>query len=103
MTSEEALLFKTIIREKIDIRGGCRMLSLGSECSCPLCQIDNMDADEIKGLVENLITNGYNTNRPFLLDQVKRDSRCKGCSWEPADSGCNTRFGSDSCKLNKTT
>ena len=100
MTSEEARLFKRLIREAINVYGNCKILSQGDACKCALCQIDNMNPDDLRIKVEQLIEKGYNENHSVITPK-KRDRRCKGCSWEDHDSGCNVEYNSITCALNR--
>ena len=78
MTSEEVMLLKTLIRERVDVFGKCHILSEGDGCQCALCQIDRMDNDELRDSVESLIKNGYNKDRPFLSGQIRKGYKVRG-------------------------
>ena len=64
ITLDEVRVLKRVIREKINIFGKCRLLSeaMGKidKCECALCQIDEMNVEELKKTVGDLISKGYN-------------------------------------------
>jgi hypothetical protein len=59
MTIKEARLFKRLLRERIQVFGKCRMLSEGDNCTCALCQLDRIDAKELRKTVLEYIQRGF--------------------------------------------
>lgn len=67
MVNKEVRIIKKIINEKLIIKGKCKLLSKGSKCDCPKCQIDNMDDNELKKLVNSFIDRGYDGREQELF------------------------------------
>jgi hypothetical protein len=59
MTIKEARLFKRLLRERIQVFGKCRMLSEGNACTCALCQLDRIDAKELRKTVQKYVQRGF--------------------------------------------
>lgn len=64
MTIDEARILKRLIREKIDVKGKCKMFSVAlgkvDNCDCPLCQVDEMDLFRLWEEVRYLTTAKFN-------------------------------------------
>ena len=45
MSDEEIKLFEEIakqLRERLDVKGQCKLLSIGYKCTCSLCLLDSL-------------------------------------------------------------
>ena len=60
MTLKETRLLKRLIKEKLEVFGNCKCLSLGFEkCPCALCQLGRMDTKKMQRAVNARMKEGY--------------------------------------------
>lgn len=64
MTLDEVRVLKRVLKERIQVFGKCKWLAIArgevDKCECALCQLDDMDVEELKKTVDDLILKGYN-------------------------------------------
>lgn len=91
MTKNEAKLLLRIVKERINIvrndgpdpnvvYGGCKILSIGDDCQCALCQMEAMDPDKLKDEVNAFVEKGYTgyEERAFITWTIPIEHMQKG-------------------------